>query len=264
MSDAPLRSAPSVYATRNEPAPSPGPRRGARDIPDDIDYRREKARRLARGHSRRVRLLRVVLPLSALVIFLGVAGFSVVKSMIPDSFKLGGIGLSSEGIVMENPTLSGHAGERVYQIHADRAIQHIDDSSLMSLEKITAHITTADGNKVTLTSNKGLYNSKAETLRLDGDIHIVAANGQSADMSSADIDLKTGLASSATPLILRSGQGQIEAGAGTVAQNGTTMVFKGGVKVTMHPAAKGGESVPVKNATSANNAAKQPAPETNP
>ncbi|MQT13323.1 LPS export ABC transporter periplasmic protein LptC [Segnochrobactrum spirostomi] len=258
MSDAPLRSAPSVYATRNEPAPTPGPRQGARDIPDDIDYRREKARRLASGHSRRVRLLRVVLPLAALVIFLGVAGFSVVKSMIPDSFKLGGIGLSSEGIVMENPTLSGHAGERVYQIHADRAIQHIADSSLMSLETITAHITTADGNKVTLTSNKGLYNSKAETLRLDGDIHIVAANGQSADMSSADIDLKTGLASSTTPLTLRSGQGQIEAGAGTVAQNGSTMVFKGGVKVTMHPAAKGGQVAP------ANNAAKQPAPETLP
>src|SRR6185369_10177360 len=96
----------------------------------------------ARGHSRRVVWLRVLLPLVGI---LAVAGF-VVKARLafPGDGDLSAASLSvtRNSIIMDHPHLSGFGGDRRgYSLSAERAIQPLANPGQVRLEDIQATVT---------------------------------------------------------------------------------------------------------------------------
>lgn len=194
-----------------------------------------RARAAARGHSRVVRSLRIALPAIALLIVAGLAGAALLPSLLGPGLDIGSVGVSSEGLVMDKPRLSGRDGERSYEVTADRAVQSLANPKLVELEGIIAQISLPRGNWVRLNAKRGLYDSEAETLKLTEGITVASRDGEDAVLDSADVDLKTGAATSSSPLEIRGPRGTIRAGGASVADPGGAIVFNNGVSLTVEP-----------------------------
>ncbi len=203
-----------------------------RSVGSSTDASRARARAAAVGHSRRVRLLRIALPVIAAVILLVFGGITLVRSLVP-GLDISALSLSSEGIVMEHPRLSGHGPDRSYEITADRAIQSLTDPNRIDLVKISAVITMRDGKVVNVSADKGIFDNGKEILKLRDNIRFKSTAGEDGVMSSADIDLKSGDMTTETPLQIKSQTFSIKAGGGESAKNGDSLVFRGGVHVTI-------------------------------
>lgn len=210
---------------------------GGRDsVPSSHDPRRERARRAASGHSRAVRHLRWLLPAAALVIVGGFAAAMVAPTLMP-GVDLGDVGVSSEGLVMANPKLSGHDGDRSYDITAERAVQSLTNPKLIELDGIDARISLPNEAWVVLKAKHGQYDSEVERLKLSEGITLESSDGEQATFTTADIDLKTGLVISDSPLTIDGPRGKITAGSAEASGDGTGIVFKNGVKLDLNPSA---------------------------
>jgi len=204
---------------------------------DDEVVRREAARRQATRHSRRVRRLKVVLPIAGGVIVAGIAVTMLVSAIAP-GFDIGALQLSSDGIVMANPHISGHDGKnRSYEVTAERAVQSILDPKQVRLEKVDARIKLGDGNWAAFTAGVGAYDGEKESLTLSDGIAIESNDGYRATLSDAKVDLRGGTVVSVTPIELTSDQAKIRAGAISVTDGGKAIVFSDGITVTINPAA---------------------------
>jgi lipopolysaccharide export system protein LptC len=207
---------------------------------DDADRHAaaRRARAVASGHSRTVRWLRILLPSAALLIVAGLAGAAFLPSLIGPGIDIGSVGVSTDGIVMANPRLSGREGDRAYDVTAARAVQNLANPKLVELEGIVARITLPGENWIRLEAARGLYDSEAETLKLTEGITVASRDGEDATLASADIDLKTGAATSADPVAIDSPRGSIRAGGAVVGNDGGAIVFNNGVSLTITPGAE--------------------------
>lgn len=227
--------APAVTVKRQGAATFGGPSAPAPGRVAD-DPRRGRAQKAASGHSRVVRLMRWLLPVAAFLIVAGFAGAMILPTLLP-GIDLGSVGVSTEGLVMENPKLSGHDGDRSYDITAKRAVQSLTNPKLIELDDIDARIALPNGGWVKLTAAHGLYDSEVERLKLSEHITLESSDGEQAEFTTADIDLKTGLAISDSPLTIDGPRGKIKAGSAEATGDGSGIVFKDGVTLTLDPAA---------------------------
>ncbi|WP_417688251.1 LPS export ABC transporter periplasmic protein LptC [Roseibium sp.] len=196
-----------------------------------------RVQRSARRHSRWVKVLRILLPLSGLLILLGMAGLIVAFNILT-GLGIGNVSLTSDGLVMDRPELSGHDGERSYKVSAVRAIQRLSDPRIIDLENIRADIVLNPNESASVTALKGTYDNGAETLALFDGLQLQWSEGYTADLSSVMIDLKSGALETSEPLSIRSDQGNIQAGQLTYDQEKGIVRFTDGIKMTLTPAAQ--------------------------
>ena len=97
--------------------------------------------------------------------------------------------LTSEGLVMDQPELSGHDGERSYKVTATRAIQRLSDPRIIDLETIRADIVLSKDQSAEIIALKGIYNNAAETLRLYEGIQLEWSEGYKVDLAEVEVDL---------------------------------------------------------------------------
>ncbi len=197
--------------------------------------RLRRERLAARRHSTRVRWLKRLLPAVSGLIVLGVIATMALRNLLP-GFDLGSINITTEGIVMSNPELSGHDGERSYRVKASRAIQSLINPKIVNLEEIDARVTLGADEWVAFTAPFGVYDSGHETLKLSDGIALTWSRGYDVTLSGAKIDLKSGTILSDDAIFVSSEQGTFEAGKISVADNGSSVQFTQGVKMTLHPA----------------------------
>ncbi|AXS39147.1 LPS export ABC transporter periplasmic protein LptC [Breoghania sp. L-A4] len=196
-----------------------------------------RQRKAARRHSRRVRIMKMLLPAISGLLVLGVVGATALQSLLP-GLDLGQIGLTGDGsIVMNNPKLSGHDGERSYQVSARRATQNLFTPKIIQLEEITARLKLSATEWAAITAAHGTYDSGAEQLALDDGIEIEWSRGYQATLSAATIDLKTGAILSDDSIDISSRHGHFRAGKIDVDQEGTTVRFSNGISMKLQPTA---------------------------
>ncbi len=198
---------------------------------------RRAARRAAQRHSRLVRLFRLLVP------GIGVAILIVVVAMIGisnylSSLGLGNVSLTSDGLVMDSPELSGHDGDRSYRVSAERAIQRISDPRIIDLETIVAQLTLGPEQEVAVTAASGTYNHQNETLVLGGGIDVTTSEGYRARFGALSIDLKNGSVRTDDPVTVDSEHGSIRASRLNFDQDSGTLSFTGGISMTLLPPAK--------------------------
>ncbi|QFT34423.1 Lipopolysaccharide-assembly, LptC-related [Labrenzia sp. THAF82] len=211
------------------------------EFPAEATHRRKpsKAQRVARRHSLMVRILRWLLPGIGLLILGGMVALVVLFNFL-NSFGAANMMLTSEGLVMDHPELSGHDGERSYKVTASRAIQRLSDPRIIDLETIRADIVLSADESAEIIALKGTYNNAAETLRLYEGIQLEWSEGYTVDLSEVQVDLNNGALSTSEPISIRSDQGHVVAGKLSYDQNKGLVRFSDGIKMTLNPAAEDG------------------------
>jgi lipopolysaccharide export system protein LptC len=197
-----------------------------------------RAQRAARRHSLTVRVLRWLFPGIGILILAGMIAL-VVLFHILSGFGATNLMLTSEGLVMDHPELSGHDGERSYKVTATRAIQRLSDPRIIDLETIRADIVLGKDESAEIVALKGTYNNAAETLRLYDGIQLEWSQGYKVDLREVEIDLSNGAMSTSEPVAIRSEQGHVVAGKLSYDKTKGLVRFSDGIKMTLNPASQG-------------------------
>lgn len=199
------------------------------------DARRRDAFAAAGRHSRRVRRLRVALPVAGVLLLATVVLVGVV-SRIEIGLTIGDVRITADGLSMDAPRLSGSDGKgRTFVVTADRAVQDLTDPRIIRLQDIVATVRQPDGQTAEFRAEAGTYDAGGQTLRLDEDITIRASDGSAADLEKAEIDLVSGDVSSDAAVAFSSSLGAIRASGMEVGEKGGSVTFEGGVRMTVDP-----------------------------
>src|SRR5262249_52539284 len=139
-------------------------------------------------------------------------------------------------IIMELPRLNGFTSDsRPYQLTARAAAQDLTKPEVLELNDISAMVELKDGQRVTIKSIHGVYDTKGELLRLNDHITLNSTSGYEGHLSEASVNVTTGNIVSQTPVELKLPNGVLNAKRMEVMENGALITFGGGVEVTVIP-----------------------------
>jgi lipopolysaccharide export system protein LptC len=190
----------------------------------------ERAYRAALRHSRRVRLLRIGVPIGIAALLLAVA---VADYMPPvGGFRLPGdlgkLVIHGTRITMEEPRLTGFTlDSRAYEFSAEAAAQDITKPNLVELNRLHAKMEMQDKSSVEMTAASGVYDVKAEILTLKDNIHLVSSTGYEGRLSEAVIDVRKGNVISDKPVAVKMLNGFLNAQRLDIGDHGSVVRFTG-------------------------------------
>src|SRR5258708_21989446 len=96
----------------------------------------------------------------------------------------GKISLAGTKIVMELPRLNGFTTDsRPYELTARAAAQDLTKPEVLELKDISAVVELKDGQRVTIKSINGVYDTKGEMLRLNDHITLNSTSGYEGRLS---------------------------------------------------------------------------------
>lgn len=221
-----------AYSRRPEHAPAAGrnPRRQGADP-------RMQGYGQAVRHSSRVRFLRRVLPILAIVI-LSLAAFvtwldpfRIVRDFPLDVMKLS---IQGNKLVMDAPKLSGFTKDgRGYNITATAAAQDLTKTNIIELEGIKAFFSLTGSGMTELTATKGVYDAKADVVQLTEGIMIRSTAGYEGKLEEAVIEVKRGHVTTEKPVDITFNNGSVRADRMEIFDNGARAVFEGRVNMIM-------------------------------
>lgn len=195
--------------------------------------------RRAMRHSRRVRLLRMLLPVLFGLIF---AGFMLSSWL--DPFRIlarfppidGKLVISGTKITMQAPKLSGYTRDaRWYEFTAQSAAQDLANPNVVELRDIRAKIEAEDKSTMNLSALDGSFDRKAGLLTLGRQILLKSTSGYEVHLSEAVIDTGNGGVVSNRPVEVRMLQGKLNANRLEVIEAGEIIRFEGGVVLDLPP-----------------------------
>jgi lipopolysaccharide export system protein LptC len=195
--------------------------------------------RAAARHSRFVRFLRMAIPAGILAIIA-----TIIVATFFNPFRLitafpidpGKISLSGTKIVMELPRLNGFTTDsRPYELTARAAAQDITKLEILELKDISAHVELKDGQRVTIKSINGVYDTKGELLKLNDHIVLNSSSGYEGHLSEATVNVGSGHIVSESPVEMKLPDGLLNANRLEVMENGAVILFGGGVEMTLTP-----------------------------
>lgn len=214
---------PHPFDTTDEAPSFPLPSRGE-----------SRARAEAERHSRRVRRLRIWLPVLGGVVVLGVAGWTAFSS-ISARVGLNNVLFTKDGVTMVDPHISGRSQGRSYEMTAQKGIQAFDDPKKVRFEKVSGRIEMQERRWTKVEAAIGVFDGTKQTLRLEGGIEVVTAEGYRITMASSDLDLDKGLMVTNVPVRIVTSDGTIDAGSARVEDHGRLLMLKDRVFVTLQP-----------------------------
>jgi lipopolysaccharide export system protein LptC len=209
--------------------------RGHETLIETASARDDRRYRAAHRHSALVRALRILLPIVIVAATGGFIGAAYFGGVSVSGVSFTGIDVQSNSLVMENPQVSGFNGSKhSYELSASKALQSLDNPEVVTLEGIDARLGIDTGDSATLGAGRGIYDSKAETLRLRDGITVKTSTGYEANLKRADVDLKSGVMRASEPVELRSADGTIRGNQVEIVEGGKRIVFTKGVSMTLN------------------------------
>jgi lipopolysaccharide export system protein LptC len=153
---------------------------------------RDRAFRRAMRHSRRVRRLRVAIPvvivliLTAMLLVRWLDPLRVLVRLPTDSGRLV---ISGTKITMEAPKLSGYTRDsRWYELTARAAAQDITNPNIVELHEVRAKLEAEDKSTMQLSASEGTFDRKAGVLTLVRDILLKSTSGYEMQLEEAVIE----------------------------------------------------------------------------
>jgi lipopolysaccharide export system protein LptC len=206
--------------------------------------------RSAMRHSRLVRFLRGAIPVGivGILVIIGAAAYLNPFRNLPklpvDPSKLI---ISGTKITMEAPRLAGFTrDDRSYEVTARAASQDLANPSILELKEIHARVEMQNKAVIELTADTGMYDTKADTLRLIDNIVLSSSAGYKGRLLDALIEVKKGRIVSEHPVEVVMLEGSLNANGVEVTENGALVSFGGGVHMdlTMKPSADEKQQAP--------------------
>ncbi len=219
---------------------TPGDERVSEGVGPADTARREAAFRVAYRHSRRVRRLRVLVPMAAVLIAAGVVAISWLDPLkalnLPVS--VGAISLSGSKVTMEAPRLTGYTNDnRFYRVIAEKAEHDVTQSHLVALTAIDSEMQLEGGGTARVVSSSGLLDTKTGLIELTENVDVTTSEGQRGKLGHARVDTRTGVITSNGPVALASPRGELFSDRMQVSENGKVIVLEGRVRGNFMPEA---------------------------
>jgi lipopolysaccharide export system protein LptC len=146
----------------------------------------------------------------------------------------GTLTISGTKITMELPRIAGYTKDaRAYELSAQSADQDLLSPDNVELKGIAAKVALQNDGTVEMKAVRGLYNSKAEQLRLKDAIELKSSSGYAARLSDAKIDMRSGQIVSEEPVQVLLLNGVLNAQHLEVSESGGLVRFSGGVTMTV-------------------------------
>jgi lipopolysaccharide export system protein LptC len=172
----------------------------------------------------------------ALVVAFGLVGLFVWQAGVlappsPQDVKTPDVVAKPEQITSENASIAGRDKNNLpYQIHAksgeqDKTVEHV-----VHMQEVASVFERPSGSKLDVTSDMGTYDRKTKALALDGNVVFSEGTRFKALMQKAAINTEDQSLTSQSPVKVDMQGTMIEADSLTVTDNGTRILFKGGVK----------------------------------
>ena len=120
--------------------------------------------------------------------------------------------------------------QQPYKIAAVEANQDKEQPNLVHMRQVTGLLRRTDGRAMDVTAKNGLFNSKNKSLRLTGNVSITLADTFTANMDTADIDVKQKALTSQDEIVVVMDGGVIRSTGVDVANNGEHVTFKARVR----------------------------------
>lgn len=202
--------------------------------------KRDAGLRVAKRHSRYVRILRKLLPLSCVVMVAGYCASVLSRSGVETGLPALEIGkLVSTDLKMSNPKYNGFGDDgSSYNFAAKTAQQDLLKPGYVTLDEITGQLVQLDKTKTNITAKTGFYDSKESVLDLDNGIKVVSESGMSVALPRARLQTKEGLLTSADPVVVAFPSGTINAVGLTLRQKVKEVTFNSNVVAHLKPAPK--------------------------
>jgi lipopolysaccharide export system protein LptC len=206
----------------------------------DPGLRRETSRsyRAAARHSRRVRLLRRLLPLLAILLVAAVAlgaWLDPLRLIRELPLEFARMAISGTTLKIDAPKLTGYTRDgRGYSVSAASAAQDIGQPGIIELTGIAAKFELAGGGTTELTAAKGRLEARAERMLLTEGIDIRSSTGFGGKLSEAIIDMRKGHVLSPSPVELHYQGGWIRANRLEIFENGARALFDGAVSASFY------------------------------
>ncbi|PWW00078.1 lipopolysaccharide export system protein LptC [Hoeflea marina] len=190
----------------------------------------------ALSHSRRVRILKYLLPVLSVIVIVGFAGVSWIGTVLPEGIAIQSTAIEDGKIVMRNPVMTGqNNSEQPYSLKASRAVQDLATPDLIVLEDIVADMPVSDSVSATLTAPRGSYDRAAERMAFTEPFRIETSSGMSAELQTAEVDIAAGSMVSNSPVSVTSPEASIVAQSMRMQDKGRSVVFETGVRMTITP-----------------------------
>ena len=180
--------------------------------------------------------LRFVLPAAALLVIVGFIAVSWLSRALPEDMSVESATIANGTIVMDNPVLTGQTeDERTFTVRARQATQAIGTPDVIRLSDIAASLPVNADESASVTAESGVYDRRAQRLTLDAPFHAESSSGLTVDMQSAMFDLDAREMRSDQPIEVRTGETSLVAQTVRMHDNGESIVFGGGVRMTIAP-----------------------------
>ena len=197
-----------------------------------------EAYRLAKRHSAHVRVLKVALPVAAIIIGIVFVIVSIVRTYIPSELQVESATIEDGKIVMRNPAISGRNNDGIsYSMKAERALQDMKQPDVITLENIKAKVPVNETTIAEVVATAGVYDRGQNLLDMIAPFTISLNSGLEAAFRSAHLDINGGNMSTEEPVSIRSREASIVAQSLRMTDKGRVVVFEGKVVVNVDPAA---------------------------
>lgn len=149
----------------------------------------------------------------------------------PHTIKTNDMVEKPEQITTTNATISGRdKANRPFEISAKSGEQDKTISYLVHMQSVASVFERANGAKLDVTSDTGQYDRKSKALELSGNVVFNDGARFKAVMNKAAINTEDQSLASKSPVKVDMQGTLIEADSLTVTENGSRILFKGGVK----------------------------------
>ena len=199
----------------------------------DFGTDRASAFAKARRHTLLVRTLRLLLPVSGVVMVVGYALHmqrAISFSWANKKVEVTGISISQEALVAHNPRYTGfdkQGGE--FEVRAATAQQDHKMKGIVRLKTIDGKLLDVNRQVTTLKSPRGTLDSNTNVLELYERVDVASQNGMTAELTQATIYTKENRIVSDEPVTVHMPSGTVHGKAMTIEQKQKQVLFTGGV-----------------------------------
>lgn len=196
------------------------------------------AYRRALSHSARVKRLKIMLPILALIISLGFVAVSWVKTIFPENLSISGARIENGRVVMEKPAISGRNDEGInYYMNARRALQAIANPNDIALEDIDAAVPIRGDLVARVKAKAAKFDRATDRLEMTAPFIVTLSSGIVVHFQSAFLDPHAGILNSDAPISVTAKDSTLVAKSLDITDKGRVIAFHGDVRLTVNPAA---------------------------
>ncbi|MGI2032797.1 LPS export ABC transporter periplasmic protein LptC [Rhizobium panacihumi] len=204
---------------------------------NDAALRQTRAYKLAQAHSTRVKRLKVLLPVAALIISLIFIGVSFIRTFLPENLTIQSAKIEDGKIVMESPAIAGRNDDGVsYSMTATRALQDLQNPNMISLENVKAAMPMSKDVIARVVASAGIFDRASDRMQLTAPFDVNLSNGLTAKFQSANMDVKAGTLETPDTITISTQEASIVADSMKITDKGKTITFTGGVRVDLEAA----------------------------